>query len=78
MGSLRMTFIPGTTLLAYPDKQNSLVLYDVASKEARFRCESPAGSKVRIWDINATPDGKTLVAGYEDGIVKVFDLKKLP
>lgn len=77
-GSSTMLFLPDNKTLVYADGKNSLVLFDVPTKSPRYSHAGIAGfSEHRVWSLDATPDGGTLVVGYEDGIVKIFDLKAL-
>jgi WD40 repeat protein len=77
-GSSRMTFLPDKKTLAYADNENALVLFDVSTKSACYRnAGTPGHSGDRLWCMNVTSDGETLVVGYENGNIKVFDLRAL-
>lgn len=77
-GSEAMLFLPDNKTLVYADAGNALVLFDVPAKAARYRhagVSGHSGNRMQVMDIPAT--GAILIVGYENGTIKVFDLKAL-
>ncbi|ODV59990.1 snoRNA-binding rRNA-processing protein DIP2 [Ascoidea rubescens DSM 1968] len=65
-------FLPGGALVVLGTKTGDVELYDLASSEL---LDSVKAHEAAVWSLDVTPNGKTLVTGSADKMVKFWDFK---
>jgi RNA polymerase sigma factor (sigma-70 family) len=66
-----VAFAPDGKLLAFPEKDGSVRLWDASTGREGHRLR---GHKDRLWSIAFAPDGKTLATGDGDGTTRLWNV----
>lgn len=79
--ALCVKFLPGSTLVVVGYKNGDLELFDLAISstvdkiEQAHKGDNSSEDGAAIWSLDLTPDGKTLITGGNDKLVKFWDFK---